>query len=78
MRTINVNYHKPARFNDLLQVTARVTEFKKASMLFEQNVVRQSDQQLLCDGSVRIACLKADSFKPCAIPQVILEASRVD
>jgi len=73
-----VNYHQPARFNELLQVTARVIEFKKASMLFEQSILRQSDQQLLCDGLVRIASLKADSFKPCAIPRVILEASRVD
>lgn len=78
VRSINVNYHKPARFNELLQVTARVIEFKKASMLFEQTIVRQSDQQLLCDGTVRIASLQADSFKPCAIPKVILEATRVD
>lgn len=78
VRSINVNYHKPARFNELLQVTARVIEFKKASMLFEQTIVRQSDQQLLCDGTVRIASLHADSFKPRAIPQVILEATRVD
>ena len=78
VRSININYHKPARFNELLQVTAKVIEFKKASMLFEQSIVRTSDQQLLCDGSVRIASLKADSFKPCAIPQAILEASRVD
>lgn len=78
VRSINVNYHKPARFNELLQVTATVTEFKKASMLFQQTIVRQSDQQLLCDGTVRIASLQADSFKPCAIPKVILEATRVD
>lgn len=78
VRSIEVNYHQPARFNELLQVTARVIEFKKASMLFEQSILRQSDQQLLCDGLVRIASLKADSFKPCAIPRVILEASRVD
>ena len=78
VRSIEVNYHQPARFNELLQVTARVVEFKKASMLFEQSILRQSDQQLLCDGLVRIASLKADSFKPCAIPRVILEASRVD
>ena len=78
VRSININYHKPARFNELLQVTAKVIEFKKASMLFEQSIVRKLDQQLLCDGKVRIASLKAESFKPCAIPQAILEASRVD
>ena len=78
VRSINVDYHKPARFNELLEVSAKISEIKKASLLFEQSVVRQSDQQLLCDGTVRIASLNADSFRPCAIPQSILEASRVD
>ena len=78
VRSINVDYHKPARFNEMLEVTAKIIEFKKASMLFEQSIVRTSDQQLLCDGTVRIASLKADSFKPCAIPHAILEAARVD
>jgi acyl-CoA thioester hydrolase len=76
VRSINVNYYKPARFNELLEVTARVVEIKKASMLFEQSIVRSADRQLLCDGSVRIASLSADSFKPCAIPKTILEANR--
>ena len=78
VRSINVDYHRPARFNELLEVSAEIIEFKKASMLFKQTIVRQSDQQLLCDGTVRIASLMADSFKPCAIPKSIVEASRVD
>lgn len=76
VRSINVDYHKPARFNELLQVTAEVAEFKKASMLFKQSIIRAEDQQVLCDGMVRIASLQADSFKPCAIPEMIVEASR--
>lgn len=73
VHSLNVDYHKPARFNELLEISARIIEFKKASMLFEQSIIRQSDQSLLCSGTVRIASLKADSFKPCAIPEIIRE-----
>jgi len=78
VRHINIDYHKPAHFNDLLTVTAKITECKKASMIFEQSIIRDSDQHLLCSGSVRIASLRADTLKPlkpCKIPQSILEVA---
>lgn len=78
VRNINVEYIKPARFNDELIVSANIAEFKKASMLFEQSIVRQDDQTLLSKGQILIASLVADSFKPTAIPQKIREAVSVD
>ena len=57
VRTINVDYHKPARFNEQLEVSARVIECKKASMLFEQVICRKQDSQLLSSGTNRIASL---------------------
>ena len=74
VKRVNVNYHLPARFNQLLDVTTTVTEFKKASLLFEQKVIHQEDQRLLCSGTILIASLNAQSFKPCAIPQSIRDA----
>ena len=76
--SVNANYHKPARFNDLLEVTATIVELKKASMVFEQKVIRKQDQQLLCSGTVRIASINSDTFRPAAIPQKIREAASVD
>ncbi|MDH5472333.1 MAG: tol-pal system-associated acyl-CoA thioesterase [Gammaproteobacteria bacterium] len=73
VRSIAVDYHKPAHFNEQLEVSAQVIECKKASMLFEQAIYRQQDSQLLCSGTVRIASLKADSFKPCPIPNNLRE-----
>ncbi|MCW8854798.1 MAG: tol-pal system-associated acyl-CoA thioesterase [Gammaproteobacteria bacterium] len=78
VRAINLDYHKPARFNEQLEVSARVIECKKASMLFEQMITRKEDGQLLCSGKVRIASLKADSFKPCPLPKTIREIVSVD
>jgi acyl-CoA thioester hydrolase len=73
VRSLAIDYHKPARFNEQLEVSALVIECKKASMLFEQSIYRKQDSILLCSGTVRIASLRADSFKPCPIPNNIRE-----
>ena len=78
VRSIKIDFHKPARFNELLEVTAEVSQIKKASLLFEQKIIRPSDQQLLCQASVLIACLTADGFKPRALPDGFREAISVD
>lgn len=74
VRSVQLDYLSPARFNDQLMVTARIIELKKASMLFEQTIYRQNQpEKVLCQGQVRIACLRADTFKPTAIPDAISE-----
>lgn len=79
VRSVQLDYKSPARFNDELSVTADLIELKKASMLFEQKIYRHHQpDKILCQGQIRIACLQADSFKPCAIPQNITEVAGVD
>jgi acyl-CoA thioester hydrolase len=78
VRSVQLDYHKPARFNDELIVSANIIEFKKASFLFEQQITNKHSNTLLCEGKIRVAALKADSFKACAIPQLLRESLRVD
>jgi len=79
VRSVQCNYISPARFNDELTVTAKIIELKKASMVFEQKIVKtHQPEQILCQGEIRIACLQADTFKPCAIPNSIMEVAGVD
>lgn len=70
VRALAIEYIKPARFNQLLQVSAEITEFKKASLEFRQQITH--DNQLLVSGDVRIACLDANTLKPTAIPKNII------
>lgn len=70
VRSVQVDYLKPARFNEQIDVSAKIIERKKTSLIFEQSIMRQRD--LLCTGVVRIACLDAQSMKPKLIPNVIL------
>lgn len=67
VRSAQIDYLKPARFNDLLTASVRVTETKKVSLVFEQEITRDND--ILCKGIFRIACLDANTMTPKAIPQ---------
>jgi acyl-CoA thioester hydrolase len=71
VRSVQVDYLSPARFNEQLQVSADVSQAKKASLTFEQVITRGND--VLCKGSVRIACLDAQTMRPKAIPEKLLE-----
>lgn len=71
VRSISVDYLKPARFNEQINVSAKIIENKKTSLIFEQSITRE--QELLCNGTVRIACVDAKSMRPKPIPVAILE-----
>jgi len=71
VRSVGLDYLKPARFNDQLDVSACIVEIKKTSLTFEQAVTRNLD--ILCTGSVRIACIDVRTMKPQPIPVAILE-----
>ncbi len=66
IRSLSVEYRKPARLNELLEVTVDFDAVRSASLLFSHTVVR--DGELLCEGSVRVASISADHFRPAAIP----------
>ena len=73
-----IHYRRPARFNDLLSVTAAVTSGTRTSFTFDQDVYRGSPEgELLCHGRTRAACLDADSFRPRRLPESLFaEISR--
>jgi acyl-CoA thioester hydrolase len=71
VRSVQVDYLSPARFNELLEVSAEVTLAKKVSLVFEQLITRGDD--VLCKSLIRIACLDALTMHPKAIPENLLE-----
>lgn len=72
VRSIQIDYLMPARFNEQINVSAIVTLAKKASLIFEQTITRGSD--MLCTGTVRIACLDSKNMRPKAIPDILFRA----
>ncbi|MFA6162852.1 MAG: tol-pal system-associated acyl-CoA thioesterase [Methylobacter sp.] len=69
VRSVQIDYLSPARFNEQLQVSAEVSEVKKASLTFEQVIARGDD--VLCKGVIRIACLDVQTMRPKAIPETL-------
>ena len=72
-----VRYLRPARLDDLLEVTVEVREVGRASMLIAQQALRGAER--LAEGTIRIGCVDAESissgsFRPRRIPTELLAA----
>jgi acyl-CoA thioester hydrolase len=70
VHSMQLNFRRPARFNDQLLVRSTLLQASGASMKFEQQVLR--DATSLCEATVKVACLNAESFQPCPLPNSIL------
>lgn len=68
VRSVKVDYLRPARFNEALTVSAELVEQGRASLTFEQIVRRDNDATILCQGQIKIACLDSQTFKPRPLP----------
>ena len=71
VRDLSVEFRRPARLNDWLEVSVGFAAIRAASLLFVQEVRR--DGELLCEGRVRVASLSADTFRPLALPDFMLD-----
>ncbi|MCO6057215.1 tol-pal system-associated acyl-CoA thioesterase [Pseudomonas sp. MOB-449] len=78
VHSAEARYVLPARLDDELIVSAEVMELNRASLRFRQQVRRAADNALLCEGQFLIACIRADSLKPRAIPEALREAFAAD
>ncbi len=70
----SVQYRSPARLDDWLDITvstARNEPRGRATMTLEQQAWRGA--QLLAEGRVRIGCVSTSTWRPCRIPQPILD-----
>ena len=69
VRSVQVDYLLPAKFNDLLAVTVAIKQLKSASLVFEQTI--QCGDVVLNTVSVRIACLDLETMRPTLIPDYL-------
>lgn len=69
VRQMSIDYLRPARLDDLLNVSLEVLKTGKASMQVLQQMHREDE--LLSTATVKIACITEESFKPAPIPDMI-------
>ncbi|GBE11380.1 acyl-CoA thioester hydrolase YbgC [bacterium BMS3Bbin12] len=73
VRSVCLDFIKPARFNDLLDVTVQPVRKRPASLVLDQEVrAGRGPSRSLCRGRVRIACLDARTLNPRALPRSLL------
>jgi acyl-CoA thioester hydrolase len=65
-----LRYRKPARLDDLLDVTVLLRESGRASMTIAQQAWRGAE--LLAEGDIRIGCVDAGTFRPRRIPHPLI------
>jgi acyl-CoA thioester hydrolase len=70
VRAITLDFLKPARLSDNLDVSVAVGRIRKVSVELEQTVVRAGD--VLCTGQVRLACVDVDTLRPKAMSKTLV------
>ena len=74
VKSAHINYLKPAQFGNVIMVSADVSEIKRASMTFTQEIRLDTPEgDKLCEANIRIACLTDGELRPTAIPSPFLE-----
>ena len=69
VRSISVDYLKPARLDDLLSVSMEVTRITRAQIFFRQSI-RRGDEELLT-AQVQVVCVNPAQMKIVSIPTLL-------
>ena len=69
VRSVALDYRKPARFNDELEVTVELREIGASRIALHQ-VVRRGKEELVA-AQVEIACVNTATFRPVRIPEPV-------
>ncbi|HEU6446690.1 MAG TPA: thioesterase family protein [Gaiellaceae bacterium] len=76
MRATTVEYHAPARFDDLIEVFIRVPRIGRTSITFECAAYRVEDDLLMVTASQTLVLVDLEERKPCPIHDAYREAIR--
>lgn len=71
VKKVTFEYLSPARYDDLLSIISWIDNAKRASLTFYQEIYR--DNALLAKGEVLLVCLNCKTFKPCSIPEKLVD-----
>lgn len=70
---LNIKYHRPGRYDDLIKIRTRVPEMPRSSFPTEYEIYNEAEE-LLVTGSVKLAFFHRERLVPVRIPDFIKEA----
>lgn len=76
VRRVEVDYLRPARFNDRLTVVSRLSALNRASLEMTQQILREAagEKVVLLEAAVKVACVAHADFRPAKIPAIVTQA----
>jgi acyl-CoA thioester hydrolase len=69
VRSLKLDYLKPALLDDLVTVTSQVKEIGRSRLNIVQAVLR--GEEVLVEGEVHLVCVDINTFKPVSVPEVL-------
>ena len=76
MRAIDVEYHAPARFDELIEAFVRVRRIGRTSMTYECAAHRLADDELMVTAQLTVVLVDLEARRPVPIPEDIRVAIR--
>ena len=76
MRAIAIEYHAPARFDDLIEAFVRIRRIGTTSMTYECAAYRLPDDELMVTAELTVVLVDLERRQPVPIPDEIREAVR--
>jgi acyl-CoA thioester hydrolase len=76
MRALRVEYHAPARFDELIEAFVRVKRIGRTSMTYECAAYRLRDDELMVTAELTVVLVDLDERKPVPIPDEVRETVR--
>lgn len=77
VKSVQAEYIRPARFNDMLEVVTRVEKIGGASITYHQQIRRQGKpEEVFCQGQVIIVCINSKHMKAQPMPDDLMKAIR--
>ena len=69
VRSLKLDYLKPARLDDVLTVSAQIKDVGRSRVALQQTVMRGEDR--LVEAEIHLVCVTLDGFRPVAVPDVL-------
>ena len=69
VRSLKLDYLKPARLDDVLAVSAQIKDVGRSRVALQQSVMRGEDR--LVEAEIHLVCVTLDGFRPIAMPDVL-------
>ncbi|WP_029890449.1 YbgC/FadM family acyl-CoA thioesterase [Polycyclovorans algicola] len=73
---LTVQYRRPARLEDTVRVLTELATQRRASLVFEQNIVNAESGDLLARLSVKVGCVDVTTFRPKPLPDWFFSQNR--